>query len=928
MRACLVGRQVPSARRQGGYDLNKNFIQMKLIIKIAVISILLITINSSAQQDTVRLSPKLVTKNLPFGLTTQVPACLPKVSLALSGGGSRALIALGVLKALEEHNIPIEYIVGTSMGSILGGLYASGYSLEKLDSIIASIDWNQFYTVKETQRNELYLDQKITDDVALFSINIDGFNLVLPTSFNSGQRFQNFLNYYTINAPIHAYNSFNQLKYKFRAVSTDLTTGKMVILDKGSLSQALRASSSVTFLLEPVEIDTMLLVDGGLVANVPVNAAAMLDTDYIIAVDASSQLRKRDDLDTPLKIADQIVSIPMNMVTEENLKLANIIISPELGDRKNDDFNSIDSLIQVGYQSTIDKIDTISRELLEYQLAHACDTVVYFSNLTSYNPDSIIENKIVSQFKDKSKISNREILVAIGNEYTTGNYKTISAELIVDDNITRLKLDPSPKPIINKIEIIGTSENNKTNILDILTPAINDVYFSETFVEYLISTMSYYRQIGYPFAEIENIQFDEKTNTLTLTIDEGIVDLIIVTGNERSRTPLIMRELQIKEGEHLTSEKLSQSLENLRTTGLFTSIDINLEKKNDFNILKISVEDKLTGIARFGLKIDNQRYLQPSVDIRNENLFGTGTELSAYFFGGLRNQLFLIEHKANRIFNTYLTYKIKGYYDSKDIYTYEDDPQTDPNNYSRSESGEYRQVLLGASLGLGMQAGKFGNLIAEFRYEQNKVYNLTNDVIDPYDINIAALKFSMDIDTQNKYPYPSSGTRFHTYYETSQSILGADVSYVKYALEYKGYFTILKSHTLIPRFEVGFADETLPLSQQFDFGGQFSFWGYREYEFRGRQIIIGSLAYRYKLPFTFLFESYVSARYNLGSIWEREEEMNLKDFKHAIGIMISWDTPIGPADLGVGRSFVIDKNLPQIMIWGEPIVYFSIGYFF
>lgn len=898
------------------------------MIKIAVLILLFISINSSAQQDTIRLFPKLITKNLPFGLTTKVPACLPKVSLALSGGGSRAFISLGVLKALEEHNIPIEYIVGTSMGSILGGLYASGYSIDELDSIITSIDWNHFYTFKETQRNELYLDQKITDDIALLSIDIDGFNLVLPTSFNSGQRFQNFLNYYTINAPIHAYDSFDQLKYRFRAVSTDLTTGKMVILEKGSLSQALRASSSVTFLLEPVEIDSMLLVDGGLVANVPVNAAVELDSDYIIAVDASSQLRKRDDLDTPLKIADQIVSIPMNMVTEMNLKFANIIIAPELGDRKNDDFTSLDGLIQLGYQSTIDKIDIISRDILEYQLTHACETIKYYSNLTPYNSDSKIANRIIAEFSDKSSVSNREILVAIAREYATGKYSNIFIELIVDEDITKLKVNYSLKPTIKEINLLGCEENNKTRILDILAPVINDVYYENNFVDYLISTLSYYRNIGYPFAEIENIDFNEETNTLTITFDEGIVNSIIVSGNERSRTPLIMRELQIKEGEFLTSKKLSQSLENLRTTGLFNSIDITLEKKDGLNRLKINVEDKLTGIARFGMKIDNERFLQPSVDIRDENLFGTGTDLSAYFFGGLRNQLFLIEHKANRIFNTYLTYKIKGYFDSKDIYTYMDDPQTDPNNYSRSQIGEYRQVLLGASLGLGMQAGKFGNLIAEFRYEQNRVYSLSNDVIIPYNINIAALKFSMDIDTQDKYPYPSSGTRFHTYYETSQKFLGADLSYIKYALEYKGYFTIHKSHTLIPRFEIGFADETLPLSQQFSFGGQYSFWGYREFEYRGRQIIIGSLAYRYKLPFKFWFDTYISLRYNIGSIWEREEEMKIKNFKHATGIMISWDTPIGPADLGVGRSFIIDKNLTDIMIWGDRIIYFSIGYFF
>ena len=219
-------------------------------------------------------------------------------------------------------------------------------------------------------------------------------------------------------------------------------------------------------------------------------------------------------------------------------------------------------------------------------------------------------------------------------------------------------------------------------------------------------------------------------------------------------------------------------------------------------------------------------------------------------------------------------------------------------------------------------------MIAEFRYEQDKVSNLDRETITPYSFDIAAFRFSMKIDTQDKYPYPNSGTLFNTYYETSQKFLGADESYIKYALEYRGYFTINNSHTFIPRFEIGFADETLPLSQQFSFGGQFSFFGYREYEFRGRQIIIGSLTYRYKLPFQLWFDTYFSGLYNLGSISEREEEMQLKDFKHAVGLIASWDTPIGPADLGVGRSFIINKNLEKIIVRGELEIYFSIGYFF
>ena len=219
-------------------------------------------------------------------------------------------------------------------------------------------------------------------------------------------------------------------------------------------------------------------------------------------------------------------------------------------------------------------------------------------------------------------------------------------------------------------------------------------------------------------------------------------------------------------------------------------------------------------------------------------------------------------------------------------------------------------------------------MISEFRYERNKVDNLEGKTISPYILDIAAFRFSMRIDTQDKFPYPNSGTLLNTYYETSQKLLGADESYIKYALQYRGYFSFNNSNTLIPRFEIGFADETLPLSQHFSFGGHHSFWGYNEDEFRGRQILIGSITYRYKLPFKVWFDTYVSGLYNIGSIWEREEEMKLKTFKHAVGLMISWDTPIGPADFGAGRSFTINRGLEEIIVKGDPTLYFSVGYFF
>ncbi|NOX64424.1 MAG: BamA/TamA family outer membrane protein [Chlorobi bacterium] len=170
---------------------------------------------------------------------------------------------------------------------------------------------------------------------------------------------------------------------------------------------------------------------------------------------------------------------------------------------------------------------------------------------------------------------------------------------------------------------------------------------------------------------------------------------------------------------------------------------------------------------------------------------------------------------------------------------------------------------------------------------------------------------------------------FDTYYETSQKIFGADISYSLYSLAYVGYFSLSQSSVLTPSIQIGVGDETLPLSQQFGFGGQYSFLGYREYEYRGRQIFIGSLQYRFKLPFKIWFDAYITARYDVGNIWERKEEMKFKEFKQGLGAVLSFNTPVGPADFAIGRSFLIDRGITKgNIVKGPTLLYFTIGYFF
>ena len=141
------------------------FIKMSRIIeKIFFLFLITCPVLLAQRIDTLKLN--YIEKILPFGLTEKIPENIPQIGIALSGGGARSISQVGVLRAFEEKKIPIEYIVGTSMGSIIGGLYSAGYSLDELDSIITKNNWEDFFSVEQSTRNELFVDQKVTEDRA------------------------------------------------------------------------------------------------------------------------------------------------------------------------------------------------------------------------------------------------------------------------------------------------------------------------------------------------------------------------------------------------------------------------------------------------------------------------------------------------------------------------------------------------------------------------------------------------------------------------------------------------------------------------------------------------------------------------------------------------------------------------------------------
>ncbi len=898
-------------------------------IKIFFIVFVLLLSNNYGQTK-YTLSLDVVQKKLPFGLTEYIPAQKPNVALALSGGGARGLSQIGVLKAFEEAGIKPDLIVGTSMGSIVGGMYAAGYTIEQVDSIARDTDWNDLLTLKtQSNRRDLFIDQKVTEDRAIFSLRLDGLNPILPTSFNDGQKLSNYLNVISFNAPLHSETSFDLLSIKFRAVCTDLVTGKMVLMDRGSLSNAMRASSSVTFFLAPIKMDSLLLVDGGLVANIPVDVARDNGGDFVIAVNTTSDLWLEENLSTPWIVADQIVSIPMKQNNTEQLAKADFVISPKLNNILLTDFNRVDSLIVLGYNAAKPLINSIKSQIDSANYNSLQEEEKYFYNVKLSNNLSLKEKAFFFGYESLDSISNKKINYDLYKLFETGDYKNLSVQISVSENDSKLDLIKEENPIIKNIDLIGISLIQSDKISEIFSELKGKPFSGKHILKEVVELIKLYREEGYSLAEVQSIEYKPEEQRLKIYIDEGMISRIDVTGNKITNKNVITREFDFKEGEFFRIKEVKNGLINLRSTKLFDNIDIVVREDNGQNILIISVDEKPSSLLRISFRVDNEYRAQFGLDLRDENLLGTGTELGLILFGGLNNRAVILEQKANRIFNTYFTYKINAFYKFNDISVYKDVQPQNTNSFSRTETGKYRQIFYGLSLAAGTQVGRFGNLIFEGRYQFDEVKNIENNPEDPFKIKIVSLKVSTIIDTQDKYPFPENGVYFSGFYETAASVLGGETGYSNLGFEYKNYFPVFSRSVISPKIKFGFADKTLPLSELYSLGGQESFYGMRDFEYRGRQIFLASLMYRYKLPFIIFFDTYIKVRYDLGSMWAQQEQIKFKDLKHGIGGSIAFDTPIGPAEFAIGRSFLLRQDIPKNPIsWGDVMFYFSIGYYY
>ncbi len=295
-------------------------------------------------------APVITAAQTPAAAPPDAAAQRPRVGLVLSGGGARGAAHIGVLKVLEEMRVPVDAIAGTSMGAVVGGLYASGLSARDIEKIMTSINWQDAFSDRPP-REDLTLRRKEEEENFLvnFPLGLRGGHIVLPRGLIQGQRLTQTLRRLTL--PVARISNFDELPTAFRAVATDLETGDSVVIGSGDLTTAMRASLSAPGVFAPVQREGRMLVDGGIADNVPVDIARAMGVDLVIVVDVGFPLQSRRQLTSAPAISNQMLAILMRQNAAAQLATLtprDILIQPPLGDASSFDFGGVAKVIGVG----------------------------------------------------------------------------------------------------------------------------------------------------------------------------------------------------------------------------------------------------------------------------------------------------------------------------------------------------------------------------------------------------------------------------------------------------------------------------------------------------------------------------------------------------------------------------------------------------
>jgi len=381
----------------------------------------------------------------------------PKTCLVLGGGGARGAAHIGVLKVLERERVPVDCITGTSMGAIVGGLYAAGYTADEIEAVLKSIDWKDMFN-DDPPREELPMRRKEDELRFLGGIELglrDG-RIALPRGAIQGQKLQLLLRRLLLSTL--RTDDFDDLPIPFRSIATDIGRGEKVVFAKGDLAMAIRASMSVPAAFAPIRYQGHLLVDGGIVDNVPIDEARKLGGVHLIVVNVGQPLASEDELTSPFSIANQMLTAMMQRQTEAQLRTLganDVLLVPQLGDITSASFDRATQAMASGTKAAADNLGALrtlavsEADYAQFSARHRqrpfdAPLIAFLEVLSGRSRTADYVKQRLSDLVDKP-FDTEQIDKRIGLAYGEGSYERITYDLVDRVGRTGLVVQPVDK---------------------------------------------------------------------------------------------------------------------------------------------------------------------------------------------------------------------------------------------------------------------------------------------------------------------------------------------------------------------------------------------------------------------------------------------------------------------------------------------------
>ncbi|MBD3316444.1 MAG: BamA/TamA family outer membrane protein [Chitinivibrionales bacterium] len=816
-----------------------------------------------------------------------------EIALVLSGGGSRGIAQIGVLKAFEEEKVKPDRIVCTSMGAIIGSLYAVGFSADELEQLAKTVDLDNVFA-DEAPRRYQQVSKKHEPTNYLLEMRFgDDLKPLLPQSISHGQIVYDLLVPRLTAPAYHAGMDFSALPIELRIIGTDIVTGTGVVFSNGNLAQAVRASCGVPLAFSPTAVEDKLVLDGGLTANIPTRVAVAESADLVIAVDVTSPLWERPYLDNPIRIADQVINIGMNRLKKEQRELADIIIEPNLVGFRNTDFHNIDALIERGYIAAKKRLPEIKRRIEGLQTHAGADSA--YSSVSLPLRWGIVPPPLGGALDSLSRILTEQFGTAIPPD-TLGP-------------LLRMLLDTHGYAF-GRITIV---ENHPSGARIALDPGIiNEVLIHgnlQTSARLIKTTSGLHKGRLLRAGLIEEAMRSLNGTGLFATVNIDVDTSRIVHIRVKEKPYWRMRFGLRYDRFHLGEGYIQPGYENLFGTGVNAQLHL-----------------------QFGLR--REKY---ALEIHGSPLF------TSNWASSIRTQAYL---SKERIIIRKESPRIETVVDTVDSSLIEV-PKGFWIDYQETEVQKR-----GVMLKVGTEVGRVAMLNIGLRFEK---YEVGESEKSPFDDplgqafagGIRYLMVGLTVDDLDRYPFPLNGHKHYITMGGASDAVGGTENFITLRGSLGRYFTVGGRHTFFPQIRFAWADKALPNVERVFLGGAISeekyrdigvfdyspFMGLRPRSLAGDNMLVFHGEYRLALG----EELYASAALDWGYTWYHPDfsfaGATARDFIDnaplGLGLGFAYQSLIGPIRLSWGRLLrTSDSFRDQTSIEENNIIYFSIGHDF